>query len=391
MDKEIVVARLIIKHLAGQSSDQEKQQLMSWLDADPHHVEVYNDVCNANWMAERLTTRNTVWQDGLVALQQRVSEIRKRRIIRNVVAAAAIIVIAVLTIPIFQQMSEVNERTVTKQDPMPKRDVHLVGKEQCLLQVEGYKWIDLDTVDNGVIGRYGDWQIIKDSQSISYQPMGVKKQLTPIYSRLITGPQRTYQFKLFDGTKVWVNARSDIRFPVYDDQQARKLELSGQAYFEVKNDSSRPFVVWTAAGQVEVLGTYFGVDASRVGRMEAALVKGLVRVNAGSHYRQLVPGEIAIVTPGNDIEVKKDSQLVSQLVNWRNGEFHFKDMLITDIMHQLQRWYDIDVKYVDTPKTLISTGKIPHSASLDHTLKILEGSKVVRASLKNSVVTISIP
>src|SRR5690606_29124747 len=154
-----------------------------------------------------------------------------------------------------------------------------------------------------------------------------------------------FQVMLPDGSKVWLNAASSLRFPTAFTGKERNVEMTGEAYFEIVKDAKKPFKVSVNDMTIEVLGTHFNVNAyTDEKKMATTLLEGAVRLTKGTEKMALKPGEQAQwASGGNSFGITHPE--LDQVVAWKNGYFRFNGDNIVDIMKQLSRWYDIDAVY----------------------------------------------
>jgi ferric-dicitrate binding protein FerR (iron transport regulator) len=206
----------------------------------------------------------------------------------------------------------------------------------------------------------------------------------PLYNKVSTPNGGQYQVVLQDGSKVWLNASSTLRFPTEFTGTHRNVEISGEAYFEIAKDPARPFKVsiCSPAGvstgqQVEVLGTSFNVMAySDEKEIRTTLVDGSVKMKNASAEKVLEPGEQAqssLNMPG--LQIIRDAD-VAAAIAWKDGYFNFNKEDIQTIMRQLARWYDVEVGYVGTPNDRLFWGGMQRDLPLSSIFKILEKSGV---------------
>ena len=179
---------------------------------------------------------------------------------------------------------------------------------------------------------------------------------------------------LDDGTKVWVNADSQLKYPVTFNDKIREVTLNGEAYFEVKKDS-RPFIVKTSYNQVKVLGTSFGVTAyGNDGVSYTTLVTGKVAVKNGQKQElEIKPGEQVVAH--TDGKMLKREVNVDDYVGWKSGKYHFRNQKLGIIMNTLQRWYDISIEFKDEKmKDILFTGKLNRYDNLNLFLDALKAT-----------------
>jgi len=175
-----------------------------------------------------------------------------------------------------------------------------------------------------------------------------------------------------DGSRVWINAASSIRFPTAFTGNARRVEVNGEAYFEVAKNKSMPFMVKVNNAEVQVLGTHFNIMAyDEEDVVSTTLLEGSVKFVTGD--------KISILKPGQQSQLSKDGQVklvndvdVDQVVAWKNGLFVFDNSELGTVMRQLSRWYDIDVVYRTRNVTTSFVGEVPRTSKLSDVLKVIE-------------------
>jgi ferric-dicitrate binding protein FerR (iron transport regulator) len=189
---------------------------------------------------------------------------------------------------------------------------------------------------------------------------------------------RMFRLLLPDGSAVWLNAASSIRYPTAFTGQQRRVEVTGEAYFEVAHQPQMPFRVSLNGGAaVEVLGTHFNVNAyAEDEQMNITLLEGAVQCSNGSGKAVLKPGQQARMTTGNSPIRVMDHADIEKVMAWKNGLFNFNDASLEEVMRQLERWYDIEVRYEKGIPRIEFIGKMDRSLTLAEVLAGLEMSKV---------------
>ncbi|MGX5816748.1 FecR family protein [Chitinophaga lutea] len=195
------------------------------------------------------------------------------------------------------------------------------------------------------------------------------------YNSIRTQRAGKYRLRLADGTEVWLNAASSLRFPVAFSERERKVELTGEAYFEVAPDATAPFkVIVNKETEVLVLGTSFNINAyTDEQRISTTLLTGKVKVSSGGRDVQLLPGQQAL-SAGGALEVRTTD--TEKAIAWKNGLFDFRDATLAEVMRQLSRWYDIEIIYENGIPDMEFYGKMQRDIPLSAMLKMLERSGV---------------
>jgi transmembrane sensor len=252
------------------------------------------------------------------------------------------------------------------------------GANKAILTLANGQQIILNNVQKGTIGQQGNIRVVKlDSGQLAYASPTVESpadQLAkgPLYNTITTPRGGQYQVTLADGTKVWLNAESSIRFPTAFAGKNREVELTGEAYFEVKADKSKPFLVKAGQTETRVLGTNFNIMAySDEGAVKTTLLDGAVSMALGTRSALLQPGEQGQYDAGR-------GNMTTRMVNtravvaWKDGYYFFDRTPVQNVMRQIARWYDVTIVYQGVaPKDEI-VGKLPRTADVKDVLHIME-------------------
>lgn len=245
--------------------------------------------------------------------------------------------------------------------PVAVKDI-LPGKTGALLTLANGQTILLDTAHNGQLAQ----AVTKTDNALA-----IKGESETAFNTLNTPRARQEQLVLSDGTRVWLDAESSIRFPETFGAQ-RKVEVTGQAFFEVAKNPGKPFIVETPNQTIKVLGTSFNVAAYPGENTVTTLVEGSVRVVKGSDSLLLTPGQQV----ADDGALRKAPADIELSTAWKNGLTAFHKATIQTIMRQVQRWYDVDVEYKGQLPERTFTGEIPRAANLSELLKLFEISNI---------------
>jgi ferric-dicitrate binding protein FerR (iron transport regulator) len=213
------------------------------------------------------------------------------------------------------------------------------------------------------------------------------------YNTMSTPKGRQYHLTLPDGTKVWLNAASSIKYPTVFSGNERSVQVSGEAYFEVAKNSSQPFRVAVDNGmKIDVLGTSFNVNAYEDDdNSYTTLIDGAVRVTAAEAGNSMIlkPAQQAVQAPGSVLSVNSNVD-IEKVMAWKNGVFNFENASLADVMKEIERWYDIDVVYKNGIPDIKFWGKITKDVSLSGILIALEKTKV-HFKLENNRTLVVLP
>jgi len=261
------------------------------------------------------------------------------------------------------------------------------GGNKAILVLSNGKQIVLTGANNGQLAIQGNVAVNKTTEGkIVYQSGKDQLKEGNDYNTMMTPAGGTYNLTLSDGTKVTLDAASSIRYPVAFNGTERRVEITGQAYFEVAHNKAKPFRVAANGQTVEVLGTHFNVNAyTNEGVTRTTLLEGSVKITKGPHTAMLIPGQQStILSNSADIAVHRAD--IETAVAWKEGLFSFKRADLQTVMRQFARWYNVDVVYDgEVPKVAI-TGKVRRNANASQVLEILvklgikfrlDGNKIV--------------
>lgn len=251
------------------------------------------------------------------------------------------------------------------------------GGNRAILTLANGKKIVLDHAQAGILASENDVEISKTNDGgLIYTSVDALGRDTKPEINIVNVPRGgEYQITLADGTRVWLNAASSLSFPSSFQGKERRVELIGEAYFEVAKNKKMPFKVISDGQSIEVLGTHFNVSAYEdESTVKTTLLEGSVRVTAQSTQQSslLKPGQQAIVKNGINV-IAVDAKNV---IAWKDGLISFKSADLKSIMRQVSRWYDVSVQYSGDIPTRSFTGKISKNSSLSEILKVLERSQV---------------
>ncbi|MBO9632332.1 MAG: DUF4974 domain-containing protein [Chitinophagaceae bacterium] len=249
------------------------------------------------------------------------------------------------------------------------------GMEGAVLTLANGSQVSLDSIQNGIVAlQEGVTARIVNGQ-LQYEGNDGKV----LYNTLSTPKGRQFQVTLPDGTAVWLNALSSIRYPTIFKGHERKVEITGEAYFEVAKNEALPFSVALKGGEeVKVLGTHFNIHAyDNESNNLVTLLEGSVKVMRNQEAVLLKPAQQAILsnTANRAIELASGVN-TEQVIAWKNGLFNFSNASLKEVMQQLERWYDIEVVYENNIPDIHFEGEMSKKIPLSGMLTILEKSKV---------------
>jgi len=418
--KNIEIARLIARELSGNASSEELLQLKNWLGEDPDNKAVYDSLRSRNKWDERKKIlaeydKDKEWEklSDLVEIGPDKNQ-KIRRIFRpSVLRYAAIALLALVSVAIFylgrtpqnQQIAENDTSAITP------------GGNRAVLTLADGSTIILDTAKRGTIATQAGTEIIKQeddkltfasssgkSSGISSEK-GTEADLAAVGMNTIATPRGgKYSVELPDGSVARLNAASSIKFPLRFAKNERKVEITGEVYFEVEKGKI-PFIVTIGnKSEVKVLGTHFNINAyDDESAIRTTLVGGSVQVTGFDSQPGMVttgkvilkPGEKVVLKPGQQSELNPEGRILVKEVNtflytgWIDNRFIFKETPLEEIMKNMSRWYDFEVIYADASvKELCFTGNIPMETGVEEVFTLLEKTKRIKFQITHKTITI---
>jgi ferric-dicitrate binding protein FerR (iron transport regulator) len=293
-----------------------------------------------------------------------------------------------------------------KTSPAPALVVHRIvqpivaGGNKAILTLNDGRKIDLDDASTGEIATQSNTVIKKTASGVLVYDTDPKtgtpleKTALPQFNTITTPKGGQYQVVLPDGSKVWLNAASSLKYPAQFDPKERLVELNGEGYFEIAASSRLPFVVLSNHQKIEVLGTMFNVNAyGEEACVRTTLLNGAVRVGAipDNQGPPIPPG---ILKPGQQSELFGHDLRITEgnteaALAWKNGMFQFENEDIQVVMRKIARWYDVEVEYHGNMKGKMFTGTISRYENVNEVLKYLQLTGTVSFTIKDRKIIVS--
>ncbi|MFD0792056.1 FecR family protein [Mucilaginibacter litoreus] len=310
---------------------------------------------------------------------------RTIRLWPRIAVAASVLIAVSISAYFFLRSKKTEQVMVTKVE----QDIRPGGNKAYLTLGNGQR-ISLTDAKNGAIASQGGQTIRKTADGkVEYDDSHYNHtDAEMVYNTIETPRGGQYQVVLPDGSKVWLNAASSLRYPAAFVGAERKVELIGEAYFEVAKDKLHPFKVTMAQETVEVLGTHFNINSySDEPSLKTTLLEGSVKVSTAAVQRVIKPGEQAVL---NAAGLKVQDADEEEVLAWKNGLFVFNDEPLESIMRKVSRWYDVDVQYSgDVDKAETFGGGLPRFSNVSKVLKQLESTRLVHFKLQGRVIYVT--
>ncbi|WP_183578408.1 FecR family protein [Mucilaginibacter sp. X5P1] len=358
------IEQLLEKYNKGEATPAENALIESW------YLTYRNDAPRASH--QQLEEDQ---EDSLNKLLFQINSTTKRSYTRAFAIAASLLVFVTAGVLMFMHHQAKKQQFMAAAKPV-KNDLPPGGNKAILTLANG-STVVLTDAKNGKLASQGGVVVSKTADGqIKYAGSGQSiSSNTLVYNTATTPKGGQYQFILSDGTKVWLNSASSIKYPVNFIGNERRVELTGEAYFEVAHNAAKPFRVVSSGQTVEVLGTHFNINAyADESAVKTTLLQGSVKVSSADGSSVIKPGEQAQFNNGK-INVVSGVDL-DAAVAWKNGLFYFEDSNIQEVMRQFARWYDVDVKYEGELSARHFAGEIPRNINATQMLDILSFKKI---------------
>lgn len=373
--------RLYEKYLAGKCSVKEQVELENYQDS----FKLKEQQWDVTTMGNSEEIKQSIQED----LNYSIQEHSKNRIFKiRVWQSAAAAILILLTAGIYYYQNSPEPVIVKTETPRFKNDV-APGNNKAILTLDDGSKIDLDDAKTGILASESNIDIKKTGDGQLEYTAGAQNVKTVKYNILSTPMGGEYQLVLPDGSKVWLNSGSTLRFPTAFIGSERIVELKGEAYFDIAKNPKMPFLVRTNnAMDIKVLGTQFNVMAyDDEKNINTTLVEGSVEVLKGSEKTNLKPGQEAILNRGSG-NIKVAQADLEQAIAWKNGYFIFYNENIESIMRKVSRWYNVDIVYQGNLNNKDFVGTISRNKNVSELLKMLELTGAIHFSIDGRRITV---
>ena len=374
---------LVFAQLLGMETEQERRQLDEIVVPDSKEKLLLDEMSSGE---DYLRRRQMIEDIDVDRELERVMRPRRRRLSVLLGRVAAVLLPLLLGGTAIYVMYSRNNASL--KNVISLHDVEPGTLEAVLVTSDG-TLRELQTAGNHINEKDGS-KIMVDSARLNYQDNRPESVRELIYNKLLVGRGHEYMLILNDGTRVWMNSKSELSYPVAFGENVRRVRLSGEAYFEVTKDSVRPFIVEVDRGfEVKVLGTHFNIKAYDTDdSYETTLVEGKVQVSQG-HKTKIT------LEPSEQMVIGKDGRHEVRVVNtsyytaWHEGWFYFNDESLEQVLIMIGRWYDVDFVFAkENLKEIAVTGKLKRFENLSVILKMLERTTGTELMLKNRIVKV---
>lgn len=373
------IARLILAYQQNQADKEMLEKLQEWLAENDENLHFYRSLQSGYYQRNALKEymkydSRKDWK----RIQVRMCHRGKKRILRILSYAATIALIFSLGIfLLYRHQSSLPQPSLVQQQKI------VPGSSKAQLILGNGQRIELEGSGDTLCREINGETFINNGKQLAYDPTS---NIPPQLHTLKIPRGGEYKVVLADGTKVWLNAESELTYPVVFTQNTRKVILSGEAYFEVTKDTTRPFYVQTGDMEVKVLGTSFNVSAYPKSKRQTTLVDGRVAVSLNCQHVVIAPGQQATETT-KGLEVREVN--VKDYIAWRKKRFVYENELLQKVLDDLQRWYDVEIFIAsDKIRDLHLTANLPKYEDMAKVLEIIEYATCVKFEVKDRTVIV---
>ena len=360
------IPSLLSKAFLGTLSEEEERALQQWRDESPENEQLYESEMNTEYIVQKSheVARVNIVNGYMNVLLKRKRNVRVRRV-RRIVSIVAGVVLPLLAVVMWygtrERIEDVSEQVASV--------IRHGGVKAELVLADGTTRILGSEVTDSLLVQQGA-NIVVQNQGVSYcvDSSVVEER----YNTLRVPRGGEYSITLSDGTIVYLNSESELRYPVNFVGRDRRVYLSGEAYFDVVQDEAHPFIVDMGNSSVRVLGTSFDVRAyADEDEVLTTLVQGSVKFSAGKEFVTLEPGKQAVLGKSGSIETREvDTYLYTA---WKEGVFAFKRQRLEEIMKVVARWYDVNIFWENvSQKEVTFTGKMKRYDDFSKVVEVLE-------------------
>ena len=381
------IVRLLQLYLLGDITEEERQELEDWCEEAPRNRKLFEQICQEDLFSkERYVYEKINDTKAFSVFEKRVRKVSSRSI-GNWWKYAAVLLFPILVVGSWKLMHETEQVSIVASSVAPIQP----GCSQAVLVLDDGRKVFLKEEEEGVISEDKEITVTGEKDRLVYTSSEGKNVDEIRFNELEVPRGGEYKVRLADGTLVYLNSATRMKYPVKFDEKERKVYLSGEAYFEVTKDPKRPFFVEMEGVEVRVYGTSFNVNTHQEGNIQTVLVKGSIGVKVLSSGMESVirPGQMAEFKQGNTKVDVKDVN-VAVYTDWKDGIFRFENQRLEDILAVLSNWYDMNVFYQTVSvKELHFSGYMERYKDVSVILEAITLSTGVTFSIQGKTIIVS--
>ncbi|MEG2556753.1 MAG: DUF4974 domain-containing protein [Odoribacter sp.] len=373
------IAALILSRLNGTITESESVQLDAWIESSPHHRDLANKIINEkNFEDYEKKCAEYNYSLKFKEFSRYMETRRRKRLFRRLARVAAVVIPLALSVFLWEYDRSDDQSLVGQNELITP------GSFQALLTLPNGKVITLNDIAKETQIENGLALIQEDTLIYSLNSEDIESE----YHTLDVPLGGEFILRLADGSKVWLNSGTQLRYPAHFSGGERKVFLKGEAYFEIARDTLCPFRVETEKQQLTVLGTSFCVRAYEdEHRVVTTLESGKVNISAYDKQMTLLPGFQSKVMDERIVMEKVNTSLYTA---WHKGRFIFIDQSLEDILTTLSRWYNVSIFYTSSElEKLCFTGELQRYEDIRELLEKIEVLEKVKFEIKGRTIVVS--
>lgn len=373
------IARLILLVSQGKAGQEQIDRLEDWLEECEANRQFYEKMKSRAYLEiglEGYMRYNS--REDWKKLREKAGHKRRIPMLR-LLPYAAVVVLTIGIVGVWKYKNRVSDSR-----PVVQARAIEPGAPRALLILANGQKIDLELQGDSLCRQVQGENFVNDGKELAYDGDAVCKEIQEHTLKIPRGGE--YKLVLADGTRVWLNAESELVYPDAFPGDFRRVKLKGEAYFEVAKNPRQPFFVKIGDMEVKVLGTSFNVSAYPGARRQTTLVEGKVAIAWKQEQIEMLPGQQATETPEG---VKITRVKVANYVGWKERRFIYEDKLLSEVPEDLARWYDVEIFVTnDEIRNLHLTANLPKYENMDKVLEIVEYAACVKFGVKGRTVVV---
>ena len=361
---------------------EESEEVRAWKNESTKHQELYAEVTNSKFLKNQHQYYHSVdVENEFKRFQKR--RFHRTRMIRRISTIAACMMIG-LTLYYW------NDKSITTTEQIAKTEIIQPGSPKAYLVINNQEKVLLT---DSCSWNVQDGVLVRDSvgKGLSYTNTTKNEEATVQINKLVVPRGGEYKLTLTDGTRIWMNAESELEYPTNFSDTIRSVKLKGEAYFEVAKDKTKPFHVFAGDLDLRVYGTTFNVNTHIAGKIQTVLVEGKLGVRTLQTGREVMmePSQLAIYDEERkETEVKQVNSRI--YTAWREGWFLFEAARLENVLEQLSRWYNVDIIYMqEDVKDLQIFGSMKHYDSIEVILQAIEKNVNIHFKINGKTITVT--
>jgi len=375
------IARLILSCSGDDAEEARKARLQEWIGESEENRRFYERIISrayweTGWQEYMNYSSRRDWKRVKMAVKPRKISLFRRLL---PYAAFVAVVIGAAIVIRYKDVSPDTGSVLVAEQIRP-------GASKAQLVLSDGRKIDLEAEEDSLYRQIEGENFVNDSGQLTYRDRQKSGAVRFHTIRIPRGGE--YKVTLADGTRIWLNAASELIYPDYFQGRERQVVLKGEAYFEVAKDTERPFYVRIGDMKISVLGTSFNVSAYPGSERRTTLVEGKVAIDWKQQHVEILPGQQAVET-GERLEIARVN--VANYMGWKERRFVYEDKLLGEVLEELERWYDVEIFVLnDGIRKLHLTANLPKYENMDQVLRIIEDAACVRFDVKDRTVVVSL-